>query len=154
MDLTTSLIEVPAELSDVDKLIYLVRLSDKADSLTREGLYKVFEEKSWESKFSSWGEFVSSPDGLNKSESWASKRLGVHEHYTIEGGVSQDKLIGIPNESLYLAKFVKGTVEEQLAIANTLNRAEIKEARIDGGHIHGEETVEIYKCCGMRKETT
>lgn len=117
---------IPQNLGDIDKLIYLVRVSDRADSLTREGLHKVFIEEGWKGRFSSWGEFVSSPDGLNKSESWASKHLAIYKHYVLEGGLSQAKLESAATESLYLARLLPGSVIEQLSAASTLSRNELR----------------------------
>jgi hypothetical protein len=150
----TTEISIPQGLSDLDKLIYLVRISDKADSLTREGLYKVFTEGSWSNRFSSWSEFVQSPDGLNKSESWASKHIATYRHFVLEAGIEPEQLEGVATESLYLARTLPGTPEEQLAMASTLTRRELKETSNEStGHVHSGETVTIYKCCGMRCDT-
>ncbi len=144
-------IVVPSELSDVDALIYLVRISDKADALTREGLYKVFTEGTWEGRFSSWGEFVESAGGLNKSQGWASKHLAIHKHYILEGGLSPEKLEGAATESLYMARTLPGTPEEQVSISRTLTRREIKETRQESdGHVHIPKTLTICEECGIR----
>lgn len=143
-------ITIPQELSDVDKLIYLVRVSDKADSLTREGLYKVFTEEGWKGRFSSWGEFVSSPDGLNKSEGWASKHLNVYRHYTLEGGISQEKLSGIPTESLYLARTIPGSYEKQVQNAKSLSRQALKQKKNDEeAEMHEPKWVTYCSVCGL-----
>lgn len=118
---------VPQDLSDVDKAIFLVRLSDKAQSLSRAFVHKIFGEKSWEGRFSSWGEFVEA--GLNKSPSWASKQIAVHEYYHLKGGLSQDKL-DFDNECLYLAIDLTGTPEEKVEKARVLSRSEIKEQKV------------------------
>ena len=143
-------ITVPTGLSDIDKLIYLVRVSDKAENLTREGLYKVHQEGSWQGRFSSWGEFVESPYGLNKSQGWASKHLTIHKHYSLKGGLSSEALEGIATESLYLAASTNGTPEQQVEKARTLSRRALKESREDDGHVHSGEIVSIHKCCGLR----
>lgn len=144
-------IQVPEELSDIDRLIYLVRISDRAENLTREGLWKIHEEGSWGERFSSWAEFVESPDGLNKSQSWASKHLAIHKHYTLTAGLSPEKLEGAATESLYLAKELPGTPEEQLAMARTLSRRELKETLGDGtNHAHEPETITWCKTCHIR----
>lgn len=142
-------VRVPDGLSTVDALIYLVRISDRAENLTREGLWKVQQDGSWSDRFSSWGEFVESPAGLNKSQTWASKHTSIHEHYTLKGGLSPEKLEGIATESLYIAKDLPGTVEEQMSMARTLSRKELRDTKVDGGHEH-TEAVRIWKCCGAR----
>lgn len=142
-------ISVPAGMGEVDALIYLVRIADRAENLTREGLWKVQQEGLWEDRYSSWGEFVESPAGLNKSQTWASKHINIHEHYTLKGGISPEKLEGVATESLYIAKELPGTVEEQVAMARTLSRKELRDTKVDGGHEH-TEAVRIWKCCGMR----
>lgn len=145
-------VSIPNGLSDIDKLIYLVRVSDKADQLTREGLYKVFSEKSWEGRFGSWDEFVTSPDGLNKSAGWASKHLKIYTIYTLEGGVSQDKLLGIPTESLYLARDLDGSIEEKVEKARTLTRQELKISHGEDKP-HEAEYIEVCKHCWLTRET-
>lgn len=149
----TTLIEkeiaIPAELSPLDALIFLVRIADRAENLSREGLWKVQQDGSWSDRFSSWGEFVESPAGLNKSQSWASKHTNIHEHYTLKGGIAPENLEGIATESLYLAKDLPGTIEEQVAMAKTLSRKELKDTKVDGGHEH-TEAIRIWKCCNMR----
>lgn len=147
----TQEITVPQNLSEIDALIYLVRISDKAENLTRAGLYKVSQDKLWEDRFSSWAEFVESADGLNKSQSWASKHLAIHEYYTLEGGLSPEQLEGSATESLYLARELPGTPEEKVAMARTLSRREIKQTKNENeGHEHQGETYSVWKCCGMR----
>lgn len=95
-----------------------------------------------------WADFIR--DQFDISESFASKLMTVHRVLVLEGGLSQEKLEGIDQEKLYLAAKLEGTAEEKIAKAKTLTRRELKESNVDGGHVHGEETVQIYKCCGMR----
>lgn len=95
-----------------------------------------------------WGDFIR--DEFDISEGFASKLMTIHRVLVLEGGLSQEKLEGIDGEKLYLATKLEGTPEERIAKAKTLTRRELKEDRVDGGHVHGSETVQIYKCCGMR----
>lgn len=115
-------------------------------------LYVVKEEEAWKEVSGSFGEYVQSELGI--SQGFASKLLSVNQHYLIESGLSPENIQGIDYEALYLAQKTEGTPEEQVEKARTLTRRELKEERVDGGHVHGEETVEIYKCCGMRVEST
>lgn len=147
-------ITVPKELTDVDKAIYLVRLSDKASGASRELLYKVFTEKTWQDRFSSWGDFVESKDGLSKSQGWASKQLKVHTVFCIEGGKSPKEIEGIDNEVLYLSTNLQGTVDEKLVRAETWSRADMKKeiASKDGVDCtHPEDKrITICSCCNAR----
>lgn len=144
-------ITIPASLSEVDKAIFLVRLSDKAVSATREVLYKIFAEKLWEGRFTSWNEFVKSTDGLAKSPSWASKNLAVYEHFVINAGMSQDEL-EMDTEKLYLASKTDGTPAEQLNRAKTLDREDL---RIEGSEIvpHTPEWVKTCKICNVSEHS-
>lgn len=89
-------------------------------------------------------------DEFDISESFASKLMSIHKVLVVEGGISQEKLEGIDGEKLYLALKLEGTAEEKVAKAQTLTRRDLREERVDDGHIHSGETVEIHKCCGMR----
>lgn len=113
-------------------------------------LYQLRESGEWQQVSSTWSDFVK--DELGLSQGFASRLLSVNQHYLVEGGVSPEKLAEIDHEKLYLAAQTEGTVEEQIEKARLLNRRELREEKIDGGHIHDSETVEIYKCCGMRKQ--
>lgn len=141
-------ITAPKELSEVDKAIFLVKLADSAVSATRALIHKIFADKLWEGRYSSFGEFVES--GLNKSQSWASKQLAVYKHYHLEGGIAQE-LLELDTEKLYLAAKSEGTPEEQLARAKTLNRLELKqEANEETPHEH--IPVSICRVCSIRLE--
>lgn len=126
----TNGITIPTDLSDVDKAIFLVKLTDKATSYTRELLYKIFADKSYEERFTSWDEFVESADGLNKSRGWASKNLSVYKHYTLEGGIESEAL-QLDTEKLYIASKLSGGPREQLTKAQHLTRSDLKLERND-----------------------
>lgn len=111
-------------------------------------LYTVREEGAWKEVASSFSEYVESELGI--SQGFASKLLAVNQHYLIEGGLSPENIAETDYECLYLAAKTEGTPEEQVAKARTLTRRELKEERVDAGHVHGEEIIQIYKCCGMR----
>jgi len=148
-------ITVPVGLNELDACIFLVKLSDKASSMSRELLYRLQETRHWESRFSSWNEFVESSDGLGKSAGWASKQLAVHKHYIIEGKVSHAKLENIDNERLYLAIKLPMSPEEQVIRAETWGRSEIKaELASNGGAdcSHDCEHVTICTRCHARVE--
>lgn len=95
-----------------------------------------------------WGDTLR--DEFDLSESQASKLITVYKLYVLEGGISPAKLEGIDTERLYLAKSLEGSVEDKLAKATTLTRRELREERVDDGHVHSGETIEIHRCCGMR----
>lgn len=143
-------ITIPSELSDVDKAIFLVKLTDKATSYTRELLYKIFADKSWEERFTSWDEFVNSPEGLGKSSGWASKNLAVHKHYSIEGGISGDEL-QLDTEKLYIASKLAGTPQEQLVKASVLTREDLKLEKNDD-QPHEAEYDTFCKKCWVSKQ--
>lgn len=111
-------------------------------------LHQVHATEAWKAVADSFGAYVEGELGI--SQSFASKLLSVAKHYLVQGNLSPDKLAGIDYESLYLAKKLAGTVEEQLAKAETLSRAELKAENVDDGHVHSGELVTIHKCCGMR----
>ena len=144
--MTTSL-SVPSELDDLDKAVFLVKLSDRAVSATRALLHKIYSEKSWEGRYGSWGEFVE--DGLQKSQGWASKQLAVHEYYSLKGGIPVEQL-ELDTERLYMATKLEGTVEENLSRAKVLTRAELRAEREENKD-HEHEYLEICKHCGQRK---
>lgn len=97
-----------------------------------------------------WGNLLR--DSFDLSESQASKLITVYKLYVLEGGISPAKLEGIDTERLYLAKSLEGSVEEKLAKATTLTRRELREERVDDGHVHSGELVTIHRCCGMRAD--
>lgn len=111
-------------------------------------LWLVKEEEAWKEVSPTWSDYVSSE--LDISQGFASRLLSVNNHYLIKGGLAPENIEGIDHERLYIAAQTEGEVEEQVARARTLTRRELKESRVDGGHIHGEEIIQIYKCCGMR----
>lgn len=138
-------ITVPEKLDDVDKAIFLVKLSDRAVSATREILYTIFAAKSWEGRYSSWGEFVE--DGLQKSQGWASKQIAVYEYYTLKGGIPTEKL-ELDTERLYMASNLEGTPDENFSKALTLNRAELRAERTP----HTFERSLYCGVCGGKEE--
>lgn len=141
-------IPVP-QLSEIDKAIFLVKLADRAVSGTRALIYKIFEEKLWEGRYSSFGEFVEG--GLGKSQGWASKQLAVYRHFHLEGGIDQEAL-ELDTEKLYLASKTEGTPEEQLSRAKTLSRSELK-AEKNEAQPHKGEFRSVCTVCWTPEET-
>ena len=141
---------VPNNLNEVDAAIFLVKVGDKANAMSRELLWKINDQKLWQDKFSCWGEFVESPEGLGKSQSWASKQLSVFSHYA--GKVSQIKMETIDNERLYLAMRLPGTPEEQVQRAELWDRQQIKQelASKDGKDCDHPVTIKICADCHAR----
>lgn len=95
-----------------------------------------------------WGDLLR--DEFDISESFASKLISIHKVLVVEGGLSPSKLEGIDQEKLYLVLKTEGTAEDKVAKASTLTRREIRESRVDDGHVHSGEFVTIHKCCGLR----
>lgn len=95
-----------------------------------------------------WGDFLR--DQFDIGESFASKLMSIHRVLVVEGGISPAKLEGIDGEKLYLSLKLAGSAEEKVAKAQTLTRRDLREERVDDGHVHSGETVVIHKCCGMR----
>ncbi len=113
-------------------------------------LYKVHESNAWEGVCSSWSEYVESELGI--SQSFASKLLSVNQHYLVEGGYSPENIAGIDYEKLNMARTLPGTVEEQVAMARTLSRKELKETKNDAEVTpHAFEEVCYCKVCGLSK---
>lgn len=125
--------------------IILVRKIDGAVDLLRPLVYEVWEKELWKGRFSSFGEYVESPDGLNKSQGYASK-LKTVEQFRLESG--QD-VSGIDYEAMYLSIKSGGTPEEIVSKAKTLTRAELRQERNDlNDHTH--EWIQICKHCQVR----
>lgn len=95
-----------------------------------------------------WGDLLR--DEFDISESFASKLMSIYKGFVVEGGMPREALEGIDSEKLYLALKLDGTAEEKIAKAQTLTRRDLREERVDDGHVHSGETVLIHKCCGMR----
>lgn len=115
-------------------------------------LYKVHESDAWQGVCSSWSEYVESELGI--SQSFASKLLSVNKHYLVDGGLSPENISGIDYESLYLAKSIPGTIEEQTSMASTLTRKELKETKNDREPVpHEFERVCYCKVCGLSEAT-
>ena len=142
-------ISIPEELSALDQSIYLARHITNAVDILRPLVYKVWKENLWEGRFSSFGEYIESPEGLGKSQGYASKLRNVEEHYVIDGGLSQENIAGIDTESLYLAARLPGTPEEQVAMARCLTRRELKETANDDTPCE-HEIVRMCRRCSLR----
>lgn len=143
-------IKVPANLNEVDAAIFLVKVSEQANSMTRELLWKIREEKLYEGRFMNFTEFVESPEGLGKSASWASKMCAVHEYYCLQGKVAADQLEEVENEKLYLAMNIKGYTPEQKATrAKSWTRQDIKDETREQEHGICEHTgaYETFRKC-------
>ncbi len=93
-------------------------------------LYKIQEEKLWEGKYSSFGEFVEQGCGI--SEAFASKLVKVYRYYHIEHGLSPRKLEAIDTEKAYMAINLNGNPEHKLLKAQEWNRQELKDELASG----------------------
>jgi hypothetical protein len=145
----TQQITIPKGLNEIDAAIFLVRVSDKATSMTRELLFKIHDEKLWETRFSSWDEFVESPDGLDKSRGWASKNLQVHK-WAIQNSFSRESLEGIDTERLYLASKMEGPALKALTKAQTLSRQDLKDELREADPCEIHQAITICGKCNCR----
>ena len=147
----TKEIIIPAGISDLDASIFLTRLKDKATGLSREYICKVRDSGSWSERFSSWTEYVESPDGLGKSKGYVSRLTQVHDHFF--GKVSHEKLEKIDNDCLYYSMRLNGTPEKQLASAELLTRRQIQDELAStpaGDCQHDCEHITICSRCSRR----
>lgn len=123
---------------------------DMVDAMVR--LAAVFAAKSWESKASSWGEFVESE--LQISQSSASKLLRVHEAYLISGTTKPAQLEGVDVEKLYLAipLLKEQSPKQVIATAKELSRSELKAEMASNGseECKHEHQVTICSSCHAR----
>lgn len=114
-------------------------------------LYKISSELLWSGGYSSFGEFC---DDCGVSRSFASKLVGVWEHYHIQGGLKVSQLNSVDPERLYLAARLKGSVEEQYQKAKVLSRGQLKEQasmKPDGSEHDFEENPRC-NICGKTRE--
>lgn len=116
-------------------------------------LYKINEERLWEGKYSSFGEYVETECQI--SGAWASKLTQLWKFYVIDGGVPKKRLVGIDYDKLYLAaKLPRGTIEQRLVRAREWNRQELRAelAIIDGKECEHPEERRVTLCgvCGKR----
>ena len=142
-------ITIPEGLNDLDKSIYVARHLGQVMDILRPLVYAVYEKELWRQRFSSFGEYVESPEGLGMSQGYASKLKQTHEYYVIENNVDPKLLSGIDNERLYAATKLPGTPEQQVEMARVLSRREIKETRNDA-EPHEHEPVLMCGKCHLR----
>ena len=135
---------IPGNLDILDKSIYVARAIENAVDVLRPLVYQVYTQKLYLGRFSTFQEYVESPDGLNKSPGYASKLKSVEEHYVINGGIHPKTLSGIANECLYMARLLPVSIEEQVEHARTLTRRELKES----GNEHSPCEHDIIQICG------
>lgn len=137
-------------MNRLEKTIALFRQIRSGIVEAMQNLYAIHESGEWESKFSSWGEFVESEDGLAISQGFASKLLTVNKHYLIEGGMTPDSIQGIDYEKLYIASKLPGEPAKQAEMARSLTRLELKETKNDDAP-HEPTWVEFCSVCSIRR---
>lgn len=107
-------------------------------------------------KSDAWKNFKTFPQfceqELDIQQSQVSKLLTIAEYYLEKYSV--EEIGSVDYEKLYKSALLPGSVEENLARAKTLTRAELKETNVNEGHVHSGEIVKIHKCCGMRINET
>lgn len=108
-------------------------------------LYQIRTKEMWKEMYDSYQEFL---DVAKISPGNASILASVHEHYVVNGGMKQEKLIGAPYSTLYEAipLIERDGVEKVVAKAKLLTRAEIKEEVRE--EKHGECEHELITICG------
>lgn len=146
--MTTNL-TIPSELNVLEKSIYLARHINTAVDYLRPLVYQVWKDELWREKFSSFGEYVESPEGLGKSQGYASK-LKKNEQFRLESGFSEKDIAGIDYESLYLAINSGGSPEEIISKAKTLSRAELRAERDEHTPCFPHSPISICADCGMK----
>lgn len=114
-------------------------------------LYNISESRLWDNgEYSSFGEFCETGCGI--SESFGSKLIKIFKHYSIVGGIPEDRIANADSEKLYLAINLPGTPDTQLLKAETLTRRDIKDslAEKDGVECAHEQTITICAGCHRR----
>lgn len=142
-------ITVPESLSVLDQSIYLARHINTAVDTLRPLVYQVAKDELWKERFSSFGEYVESPEGLNYNSSGASK-LKTIEQFRLDNGFSEKEVNGIAVESLYLSIKAGGEPKLILSRAQTLSRNEIKMERLET-EPHPFEANPNCRTCGLAK---
>lgn len=132
------------DLGALEKSIYVARHISSAMEVLRPLVYQVYKDELWKGRFSSFGEYVESPDGLNRSQGYASKLKQVEE-FRITNGLSEKEIAGIDYESMYLALKAGGTPQEIISKAKTLTRAELRAERSE----HADHEHEWLTACGV-----
>lgn len=115
--------------------------------LGAKGLYEISNEKLYQGLYSNFGEYVEEACGI--SQGYASKLISVYTHFTLNNGVSLEKLAEIDYEKLNMARTLTGTVDEQIAKAQTLSRRELREEKNEE-EPHTHEEIKICKICQIR----
>lgn len=140
---------IPTELSDLDKSIFIARHISSAMDVLRPLVYSVWKDELWRGRFSSFGEYVESPNGLGRSQGYASKLKQVEE-FRINSGLSEYDIAGIDYESMYLSLKSGGTPEQILDKAKTLTRAQLRQER--NAHAdHEHDFIEACSICWIKK---
>lgn len=145
---------IPHGLDLIETAIFLVRVGDRAESMSRELLWKIEQERLWQGRFSSMKDFVTSPDGIGKSMPWLSQQKSVYKHYCLDGGLTAKDLEGISNYRLYLGIGIDGPYEERVAAAKTLSLDAMKQLVSSDKHPNcsheDTHTITICDTCGIR----
>ena len=127
----TKEIVVPQGLNETEKAIFLSKFVRKAIPALRSAIYAAFKSDDWKGKFSSWGEFVESEEGLGMSQGSVSKMLKVEEYYVATYGMKPESL-SIDNEKLYMAINLPGLPEQKVVKAESWTRQQIKDELASG----------------------
>lgn len=136
-------------LNDLDKSIYVMRHISSAIDVLRPLVFSVWKDELWRGRFSSFSEYVESPDGLNKSQGYASK-LKTVQQFSIDSGTD---VSGVDYESMYLSIKTGGTPEEIISRARSLTRAELRAERIEAKD-HEHDWITACSECWIKKDAT
>lgn len=131
-----------------DEAIHLSKFVKKAIPALRSAIYAAFKSDDWKGRFSSWGEFVESEEGLGMSQGSVSKMLKVEAYYVEKFGMNPEALT-IDNEKLYMAIDLPGLPEQKVIKAETLTRQEIKDSLAenpDGSDCGHKVLIPKWKC--------
>lgn len=117
-----------------------------------EALYRINSENLWESKYSSFTEYIETECQI--SASFASKLLKNWKYFVIEGGMKPKQLGAVDYEKAYLSiNLPDMTPEQKLLRAETWSRSDLKaELAVDenGHECSHENIIKICEKCHKR----
>ena len=96
-------------------------------------LYHIRENKLWQDTYDSYYDFLES---AHINQSMASMLYGIHDHFVVKGGKTQEDLRGIGYSNLYKAipLIESRGVDRALTTAKTLTRGDIEDEVRDEKH--------------------
>lgn len=135
---------------DVDECISVFNKGRKLTIEAMVRLYSVFVAKTWESKASTWTEFVEVD--LQISGTSASKMIGVYEKFLLTETLKPAQLENTTIDRLYAAipLLKDNSLKEVLVIAETLNPEDIRKTIKGEPEKHVHKWIEICAICKIK----